>query len=392
MFNFEYQNPTKIVFGKDRIGELNNLVPENARVLILYGQGSVKKYGTLDKVKSALGNRKVFEFSGIEPNPEYETLLKAVDSVKKNKIDFLLALGGGSVMDGTKFVAAAALYQGEDCFDILKGGLGGAQGLTKTMPIGTVVTLPATGSEVNGNAVISRREYKSKMVLISPLLYPQFSIIDPELTYTLPARQVANGIIDTYVHVIEQYLNKKEEARVQDRFSEGILLTLTEVGEKTIAEPENYDARANLVWSATAAMNGMISAGVSQDWLTHLIGHEITALYGLDHAQTLAIILPSVMNVCREDKHEKLLQYAERIWNLTEGDENSRIDCAIERTRQFFESLGVKTYLSDYGIDSDQVNTIMQQLEDHGVTNMLPKEPMKMVIQGALSSSQPVNC
>ena len=391
MFNFEYINPTHIVFGKNRLGELNSLVPDKARVLILYGQGSVKKYGTFDKVKSALGNREVFEFGGIEPNPEYETLLKAVECVKENKIDFLLALGGGSVMDGTKFVAAAALYEGEDCFDLLKGGLSGAK-MIQAIPIGTVVTLPATGSEVNGCAVISRRETKSKLVLINPLLYPKFSIIDPELTYTLPKRQIANGIIDTYVHVIEQYLITKEEARVQDRFAEGILLTLTEVGEKTIAEPQDYDARANLVWSATAAMNGIISVGVSQDWLTHLIGHEITAMYDLDHAQTLAVILPSVMNVCREAKKDKILQYAERVWNITEGDENSRIDAAIQKTRTFFESLDVKTYFSDYGIALEDLDKIMQQLEDHGVTNMLQKDAMRKVIQGALSSSQPVSC
>lgn len=390
MFNFEYYNPTRIVFGKDKLGELDRLIPENASVLILYGQGSVKKYGTLDKVKANLADRKVWEFGGIEPNPEYETLLKAVKLVKENNIDFLLAVGGGSVMDGTKFVAAAALYEGKSYFDLLLGGIAGVEGLNKALPIGTVVTLPATGSEVNGYAVISRRETQNKLVFSSPLVYPQFSILDPELTYTLPARQIANGIIDTYVHVIEQYLIAKEEARVQDRFAEGILQTLIEIGRKTIDNPQDYDARANLVWSATTAMSGLMSAGVSQDWLTHMIGHEITALYDLDHAQTLAVILPSVMNVCRDSKREKLLQYAERIWNIAEGSEDFRIDMAIQKTREFFSSLGVKTYLSEYGISPNDINKIMQQLENHGIVNMLAKEPMRRILEGSVACVQPV--
>jgi len=388
MFNFDLYNPTKVIFGKDRFSELDKLIPSDAKVLITFGGGSVIKFGTLDKVKNALGKREIYEFGGIEANPEYETLLKAVKIAKENKIDFLLAVGGGSVMDGTKFIAAAALYEGENPLELISGLQ--ASGATKAIPLGTVVTLPATGSEVNGYAVISHRATKSKLVFASPLVFPQFSLLDPTLTFTLPKIQVANGIIDTYVHVIEQYLTEPAEARIQDRLSEGIMQTLVEIGAKTIENPQDYEARANLVWSATAAMNGMISAGVSLDWMTHMIGHELTALYGIDHAQTLAVILPSLMNVRRKAKHAKLLQYANRVWNITEGSEDEQIDNAIQKTRQFFQSLGVKTYLADYGLTAANIDEIMNQLESHNVATMFSAQgettnSLKKIITDAIA-------
>lgn len=363
MQNFDYQNPTHIVFGQNRLAELDGLVPQDARVMVLYGGGSVKKYGTLDRVLSGLGSRTVIEFAGIEPNPRFETLMRAVDIVRAEKIDFLLAVGGGSVMDGTKFVAAAALYTGEET-DLLSHGFAPLP-ISQALPLATVATLPATGSEMNMGAVISYQG--GKCPVMSPLLYPKFSVLDPTLTYSLPATQVANGIVDAFVHVLEQYVTCPAGAEIQDRTAEAILTALIEVGPKTLANPEDYEARANLVWSATSALNGFIGVGVPQDWSTHMIGHELTALFGIDHGQTLAIVLPSLWEVRQEQKCDKLLQYAERVWGLYESDDESRIHEAIARTRGFFEALGVKTRLSDYGVTRDQIESVVQALEEHGM-------------------------
>ncbi|MGL6173384.1 MAG: iron-containing alcohol dehydrogenase [Cellulosilyticaceae bacterium] len=367
MLNFSFYNPTQIVFGKDTLSELGQLVPQEARVLVLYGGGSVKKFGTLEKVLTQLEGREVFEFGGIEPNPQYDTLMKAVAIVKQEKIDFLLAVGGGSVMDGTKFVGLAATYEGENPEDLFSYDMV-PETVAKGLPIGTVVTLPATGSEMNKGGVITSR--LGKLAVFSLRSFPVFSILDPELTYTLPATQVANGIIDTFIHTLEQYATFPAEGRFQDRTAEGILQTLIEIGRKTIDEPTDYDARANLVWCATMGLNGLIGAGVPQDWTAHMIGHEITALHGVDHGKTLAVLQPAIWQVRKTQKWAKLLQYAERVWQITEGDEASRIDQAIERTRQFFESLGVQTHLSDYGITSEHLDAIVANLEQHGMTGL----------------------
>ncbi|WP_257266613.1 iron-containing alcohol dehydrogenase [Endozoicomonas sp. ONNA2] len=364
MMNFNYQNPTHIVFGQDRLQELDQLVPANAKVLVLYGGGSVKKFGTLDKVLAGLGNREVLEFSGIEPNPTFNTLMKAVAIVRAENINFLLAVGGGSVMDGTKFVAAAAPYEGDE-LDLLKGGFAGAP-ITSAIPLATVATLPATGSEMNMGAVISHDI--GKLPVMSPLLYPQFSILDPSLTFTLPPVQIANGVVDAFVHVLEQYVTYPVDARIQDRMAEGILNTLIEVGPVTLAEPDNYDARANLMWSATSALNGYIGVGVPQDWGTHMIGHELTDLFGLDHAQSLAVVLPSLWKLRKDKKRAKLVQYAERVWDIREGSNDEKVDLAIEKTRDFFESLGVKTRLSQYGVEHNQIENVIKALEAHGMT------------------------
>jgi len=368
MLNFDFCNPTHIVFGKDRVNSLSTLVPADARVLITYGGGSAKKSGLLDKVKAALGSRTVFEFGGIEPNPHYETLMKAADAVRKEKIDFLLAVGGGSVIDGTKFITLAANYSG-DATDLLYHGSPIPATMVGTVtPIGTVLTLPATGSEMNSGAVISHE--KGKYAVMCGLTLPKFSILDPTLTYTLPKIQVANGIIDTFVHTTEQYLTFPVGGMIQDRFAEGILQTLVEIGLTSINEPENYTVRANHVWCATLALNGLIGAGVPQDWATHMIGHELTAMFGIDHGQTLAIVLPALLEVRKEQKRAKLLQYAERIWNITGGSEDEKIDMAIKKTREFFESLGVKTRLSEYGATADKIPALVEQLKAHGMTTL----------------------
>ncbi|HWR08943.1 iron-containing alcohol dehydrogenase, partial [Sporomusa sp.] len=379
MLNFNFYNPTRILFGKGRLDSIDQMIPADAHVLITYGGGSAKKYGTLDKVKSALGNRKVQEFGGIEPNPHYETLVKAAEIVRREGIDFLLAIGGGSVIDGTKFIALAASYSGE-ALDLLRYGFTpiGTDTVKTAIPIGTVLTLPATGSEMNCGGVISYEQ--GKYPVFSELVFPRFSVLDPTLTYTLPKIQVANGVIDAFVHTTEQYITYPVDGRIQDRISEGILQTLIEIGETTIAEPENYDARANLVWSATLALNGLICAGVPQDWASHMVGHELTSLYGIDHGQTLAILLPSLLEIRREQKHAKLLQYATRVWNITEGSEDDRIHSAIQKTREFFERLGVKTRLSDYNIGEDQIPVIVEQLKAHGMTALSETQDLSLDI------------
>jgi NADP-dependent alcohol dehydrogenase len=366
MLTFDFYNPTRIVFGKDRLKELNKLIPAEAKVLVLYGGGSVKKFGTLDKVRQALGERKVIEFGGIEPNPRFSTLMQAVEVVKREAIDFLLAVGGGSVMDGTKFITLASAYDG-NAEDLLRCGFKPVP-LTSALPIGTVVTLPATGSEMNSGGVISHQG--GKYPVFSPLAFPQFSLLDPTLTFTLPPTQVANGVIDTFIHTVEQYVTIPAEGRFQDRTAEGILRTLIEIGKKTIDQPTDFDARANLMWCATNALNGLIGAGVPQDWSTHMIGHELTAMFGIDHAKTLAIVQPAVWTVRKEQKRAKLLQYAERVWDITEGEETTRIDQAIEKTRGFFEGLGVPTRLGAYGVTAEKIDDLVAALEKHGMTRL----------------------
>ena len=364
MLNFDFYNPTKILFGKGRIADLAKVVPSDARVLLLYGGGSVKQNGVLDEVNAGLANRSFHEFSGIEPNPSYETLMQAVELVRRENIDFLLAIGGGSVIDGAKFVAAAAQFEGDPWSILEKRGTN----ITGALPFGTVLTLPATGSEMNSGSVVTRKSLKAKMAFSNTHCFPKFSILDPTKTFTLPTRQIGNGVVDAFAHVMEQYMTYPADAPVQDRFAEGILQTLIEEGPKALSDPQNYDVRANIMWCATLALNGLIGAGVPQDWATHMVGHELTALYGLDHAQTLAIIFPSMLKIRKESKRAKLLQYAARVWHLTSGDEDIRIDAAIEKTQRFFEQMGVKTRLTDYGIQSENIETVLSQLDSHRMT------------------------
>lgn len=363
MLNFSFYNPTKILFGQNQIAKISKEISPEARILLTCGGGSIKRNGVYDQVLAALAGRTVLEFSGIEPNPTYETLMEAVRVVREQRIDFLLAVGGGSVIDGTKFIAAAAPFTGEP-WDILAK----RAPITQAIPLGTVLTLPATGSEMNSGAVVTRRATQDKLAFMHPLVYPRFSVLDPTVTLTLPPRQVGNGVVDAFTHIMEQYLTYPVNAPVQDRFAEGLLLTLIEEGPKALATPEDVAVRANVMWCATLALNGLIGAGVPGDWATHMIGHEITALHGLDHAQTLAIILPAMMNVKRDRKRAKLLQYAARVWEINSGSEDERIDAAIERTRAFFESLGVRTYLRDYGIGVEAVPALLAQLERHQMT------------------------
>lgn len=361
MENFTFYNPVKILFGKGQIANIAAEIPADAKILITYGGGSIKANGVYEQVKSALGGRNVLEFGGIEPNPHLETLLKAVELVRNESVDFLLAVGGGSVVDGTKFIAAAVHFAG-DPWDILAKNAP----VTSAIPLGAVLTLPATGSEMNTNSVVTKWETQEKLYFSSPLVFPRFSVLDPETTFSLPSRQIGNGIVDAYTHVMEQYLTYPVNAPLQDRWAESILKTLIEEGPKTLANPQDYDARANVMWAATLALNGLIGAGVPQDWATHMIGHELTALHGLDHAQTLAIVLPSTLSVRRDRKWQKLLQYAERVWRIVDGSEEERVTEAIAKTRNFFESVGVRTRLSDYGVGVETIPVIIERFEQRG--------------------------
>lgn len=370
MNNFQYYNPVRIVFGEGQIKELENFVPENAKVLITYGGGSAKKTGTLDEVKTALQgkNREIHEFGGIEPNPEFTTLMKAVDMVHDKGIDFLLAIGGGSVLDGTKFIALTATIEDdkdhEKAWESLKIR---TNDIKQALPLGTVLTIPATGSEMNSGGVINHSERHAKLSFSNPLAYPKFSILDPAKTLTLPERQVMNGIGDAFVHVMEQYLTYPVNAKVQDSFAESLLKILIEEGKSVKANPSDMQIRKNIMWTATMALNGLIGTGVPQDWTTHMIGHELTSLHGIDHARTLTIVLPAVMRELKDSKKDKLLQYAKNVWHITSGSDEEKIEQAIVKTEGFFRELGLPVRLSDVELDNTAIEPILNQLKDHGM-------------------------
>lgn len=349
MQNFSFWNPVRILFGKGMISELAHVVPSNAKVLLTYGSGSVLQNGVLAQVEAALGSRNVLHFAGIEPNPRYETCMKAVELCRKEGIDFLLSVGGGSVLDGTKFIAAAVGYTGADPWEILNGAK-----VESAIPIGCVLTLPATGSEMNAGAVISKEATQEKLYFGTELVYPKFSILDPETTYSLPPRQTANGIVDIFVHVLEQYATYLDDAPLQDRQAESILQTLLEEGPKVIQNPKLYTARANIMWCATQALNGNIGQGVPQDWSTHGIGHEITAFYGLDHAQTLAILWPGLARNRIHNKIAKIAQMGRLVFGL-QGSDASVAEAAIVAVEKFFESIGCPTRLSAYNLNASEV-------------------------------------
>jgi NADP-dependent alcohol dehydrogenase len=362
--NFTYYNPTTIVFGKGMISRLPVYLPANAKILLVYGGGSIKANGVHKQVVLSMRNCDVTEFGGIEPNPRYETCMKGVELVRSKGIDFLLAVGGGSVIDATKFIAAAVPYQGEDPWDMLTEW---DRIPANPLPLGCVLTLPATGSEANGGSVITRESTKEKLFFVTPRNFPRFSILDPETTYTLPPRQTANGVVDAFVHTIEQYMTYPSDAPLQDRQAEAILLTLIEEGPKALAEPRNYAVRANVMWCATQALNGLICCGVPQDWAAHMIGHELTALYSLDHGQSLALVLPGTLQHERSRKLAKLLQYGDRVWGIRDGDADTRAMQAIAKTEEFFRSLGVGTRFSDYNIPHEAIDVVAGRIAKRGM-------------------------
>lgn len=367
MNNFDFKNPTKIIFGKDTIEKVKEEIPADAKVLLLYGGGSIKKNGIYDQVKTALADIDVTEFGGIPANPEYAKLMEALKVIKDESITYLLAVGGGSVIDGTKFLSAAAVYDGDTPWDILTKNIRTEKG----MPFGTVLTLPATGSEMNSGAVITREETKEKLAMGGPGLFPEFSILDPQVITSIPERQLANGLTDAFTHVLEQYMTYPIGALLQDRFAESILQTLIEVAPTVLKDPTDYKAASNFMWSCTMALNGLIQKGVPTDWAVHAIGHELTALFGIDHARTLAVIAPSHYKFNFESKKEKLAQYGERVWNITEGSTDDKAYAAIEKTVAFFHKLGIDTKLSDYTKDYEgTAEKISERFTNRGWTGL----------------------
>ncbi len=356
MNNFIFQNPTRLIFGKGMIAELAKAIPADKKIMITFGGGSVKKNGVYEQVRKAVQGRDYIEFWGIEPNPAIETLRKAIALGKEHNIGFLLAVGGGSVLDGTKLISAGLKYDG-DAWELVKKGV-----YHDTVPMGSVLTLPATGSEMNNGAVISCHETREKYPFYSN--YPVFSILDPEATFTLPPHQVACGLADTFVHVMEQYMTTPGQSRLMDRWAEGILKTLTEIAPKIRENQHDYDLMADFMLSATMGLNGFIAMGVTQDWCTHMLGHELTALCGLTHGATLAIVFNGTLRTLRHQKKDKILQYGERVWGITEGDEEARIDKTIEKTASFFQSLGLSTRLSEEHIADSVILEIERRFNE----------------------------
>lgn len=351
MYNFNFCCPTRVIFGKGSIAELPKYIDKNKKVLMIYGGGSIKRNGVYDQVKKALEEYNLYEFGGIEPNPKYETCMKAVELIKREGIEFLLAVGGGSTLDGTKFIAAASKYEGEDAYnDIVVNGIE----IKEALPLADVITLPATGSEMNSGAVISRLSTDEKLPFNSEKVFPQFSIIDPEVTYSLPLRQTLNGIVDTFVHVMEQYCTYDVNTPLQDDWAIGIMRTLIKEAPKVLANPTDYDTRANIFWCATCGLNNWISQGVAQDWATHMIGHELTAFYGIDHGQSLAIVEPRLLKNQKVTKSKKLAKLARELFGFNESVDLKAADLAIDAIEKFYNSIGVKTRLADYEIDAQE--------------------------------------
>lgn len=383
--NFIFQNPTKIVFGKNQIQNLSTLIPKDKKILITYGGGSVQRFGTLDRVRKALEGYDFEEFGGIEANPTFETCMRAVELAKKENFNYILAVGGGSVIDGSKFIAAAVEFSG-DPINIFGKGIGTGEEIKSALPLGTVLTLPATGSEMNGGSVITFKEKKAKVSFGSPFVYPTFSILEPELTYTLPKRQLANGITDSFIHILEQYLTYPVGgARVQDGFSESLLRTLIEIGPDVVQEDNHdYAIRADFMWTATIALNRLLSTGVPGDWSTHALGHEITALNHTDHARTLSAILPAVMTVRKEQKFDKLVQYAENVWGIIDGSDEVKVDAAILKTAAFLRSIDMPITLAEIDVKAEDIDYLVEQLENHGNTSISERRDQTLAVSRAI--------
>ena len=353
---YSYYNPTAIQFGKGQINKIGNFISKEQKVLVVYGGGSIKKNGVYEQVVSALDGYTWFEFSGVEPNPSVETLDKAVKLIKEKNIDFVLAVGGGSVIDGSKYLVSAALYEG-DGWDFLEG-----KAVEKALPLGAILTLPATGSESNGTSVISKYSTNEKRYFHSNLVYPKFAVLDPSVMSSLDDRQLANGLVDAFVHTCEQYLTYPNESLLHDGYSETILKGLHSLAINW-KNRNTYNWQENLMLLANQALNGFIGSGVPQDWATHMIGHEITAFYGLDHARSLAVVQPHLLRVMIEEKQDKLTQMGKEVFGMPHNYE-----MVIEAIEYMYHSIGVSTKLSDYEIDDKVVTNITNALEKHGMT------------------------
>jgi NADP-dependent alcohol dehydrogenase len=355
---FVYNNPTKIVFGQGKISTINEYIPKEQKILLVYGGGSIKRNGVYDQVCEALENHTWFEFGGIEPNPTKETLDKAVIFGRENNIDYILAVGGGSVVDGAKYIASAYYYDG-DGWDLLEG----KYSATKAPKIGVVLTLAATGSESNTGSVITKAKTKEKRYFHSQFSYPQFAVLDPDTLKSLDNRQLSNGLVDSFVHVCEQYLTRNHGCMAQDYYSEGILKGLYELSLSYEKKDDKW--YANLMWLSNQALNGLIGLGVPNDWGTHFIGHELSGLYNMDHARTLAVIQPQLLRELIDEKSDKLVQMGKAVFGI---DTNNPEDVII-KIENMYSSLGINLRLSYYTKDKDLKKKVTALLEKHGFTN-----------------------
>jgi NADP-dependent alcohol dehydrogenase len=373
MLNFELYNPTNLIFGKNQIEKLANQIPANSKILLAYGGGSIFQNEIYNTVIQQLKGFEVVEFGGIEANPHFETLMKAVAIVREQNINFILAVGGGSVIDGVKFISAAVRFEG-DPMEILKKRILFTD-ISKVIPFGTVLTIPATGSEMNSGAVVTIEATQEKLVLGGSALFPKFSFCDPTVIHSLPKRQLQNGVVDAYTHVLEQYLTYPHDAILQDRIAESILQTLIEIGPAVVENPTDYKLASNFMWCCTMALNGLLNKGVPVDWATHMIGHELTALYNIDHARTLAIIGPNLYRVLFETKKEKLAQYGERVWQITGTNVDEKALLAIEKTVAFFHTMGMQTQLSEYTAEyQNTADFIVNRFEERGWKSLGEKQ------------------
>ena len=363
MQSFRFQNPTAIIFGKGKLDELGDqLVRHNAgKVLLVYGGGSIKKNGIYDRVIRQLDEARIpyFELAGVEPNPRVSTVRKGIQLCREHGIDFILAVGGGSVLYAAKAVAVGVPYEG-DVWDILMR----KARIKSALPLGTVLTISATGSEMNGNAVITNWEEKLKKSFGSIHAFPRFSILDPTLTFTVPKDQTVNGIVDMMSHVFEQYFSQTTDTPLQERLCEAILKTVIENGEIVLREPENYAARANIMLCGTYALNGgMISVGMENDWATHAIEHEISAIYDIAHAAGLAILFPNWMKYVYKERIDRFTQFAVRVWDIDPAgkSEEELALAGIQATRDYFSRIGAPATLSELGIDDTHFDRMSEE-------------------------------
>lgn len=358
---FQFHNPTRIVFGRGSVEQLGALAkPFGQTVLLVYGSGSIKRSGLYESVLAQLQSigARVSELPGIEPNPRLATVKKGIEIARANRVDLILAVGGGSVIDAAKAIAVGVPYEGDVWDFCMRKAV-----IREALPLGTVLTLAATGSEMNGNSVITNWETQQKRSFGCAHAYPKFSILDPSLTFSVPHNQTVNGSVDIMSHVFEQYFSLTENTPLQERFCESILQTVIENVPIALAEPDHYDARANLMWAGTMALNGVISVGVAQDWASHAIEHEISAIYDIPHGAGLAIVFPNWMKYVHRQRLDRFVQFATRVWGIDPAGKSAEETAlaGIDATRSFFTRIGAPASLADFQIGSDRLDRMADE-------------------------------
>jgi len=363
MNDFQFYNPVKVNFGKDSLELLPEMLQPYKNILLLYSENVIKDIGLYDRLMTHLDGKNILEYNGIKANPAYEDCMECVEMIRQNPVDLILAVGGGSVIDGGKFISAAAPFKGDDPWDMLAK----EEPIQDTVPLFAILTLAATGSEMNCNSIVSRNSTKEKLAFSNPKLYPVASFLDPTITFTLPPRQTANGIIDSFVHVLEQYLAVNEDTDLQDGLQEGLMKTIIKHAAVVKEDPKNYASRSALMWSASMAMNYIITAGTNGDWAAHMVGHELTSLYGIDHGMSVGIVMPALLDVMEEQKHQRLVLFAKNVWGLENDSEDELVSGAIQRLKDFIENVaGIELKLSNFNVADDAAEVIAKRFTDRG--------------------------